>query len=116
MEYFVNLSPEDAPSDLVSVNVTLPDDVRVDRMEISSLPGVWRSYPAPWELRRIGDRWVEEGAPACLLVPSALVPEEDNLLIHPAHPDFQRLRFEGPAAFRFDPRMWKESGPNPPPL
>jgi RES domain-containing protein len=41
------------------------------------------------------------------LVPSAVAPEEFNLLINPAHADFQKLRFADPSAFWFDPRMWK---------
>jgi RES domain-containing protein len=43
----------------------------------------------------------------CLLVPSAVVPEEFNLLINPSHSDFKDLQFSEPAEFNFDPRMWK---------
>lgn len=40
-------------------------------------------------------------------MPSAVVPEEFNLLINPLHSDFKDLQFSEPAAFTFDPRMWK---------
>jgi|ERR1022692_929401 RES domain-containing protein len=38
LEYFVNLGPEDAPSDLVSIRVSIPDSVRCERVNTSSLP------------------------------------------------------------------------------
>jgi RES domain-containing protein len=40
-------------------------------------------------------------------VPSAVVPEELNLLINPSHSDFKDLQFAEPSVFNFDPRMWK---------
>jgi RES domain-containing protein len=43
----------------------------------------------------------------CLLVPSAVVPDELNLLINPSHSDFKNLHFSEAVDFRFDPRMWK---------
>ena len=38
LEYFVNLDPEDAPADLVSVRISIPDSVRREEVSISSLP------------------------------------------------------------------------------
>jgi len=108
LEYFVNLDPVDAPADLVSVRVDLPRDLKPDRIAVASLPENWRSTPAPMELRDVGTNWLNLASSLCLMVPSAVVPEESNLLINPAHPDFTRLRFFRPRKFSFDPRMWKE--------
>jgi RES domain-containing protein len=44
-------------------------------------------------------------------VPSAVVPEEFNLLINPSHSDFKDLRFSDPSVFNFDPRTWKIAPP-----
>src|SRR6266487_854763 len=49
LEYFVNLDPEDAPADLVSVSVGIPDGVRFEEVSISSLPETWRRTPFPQE-------------------------------------------------------------------
>jgi RES domain-containing protein len=76
-------------------------------VSIASLPEAWRKLPFPRELWAIGERWLESGSSACLLVPSAVVPEEFNLLINPAHSDFNHLQFGEPAKFEFDARMWK---------
>jgi RES domain-containing protein len=107
LEYFVNLNPEDAPADLVSIRVEIPDGIRLERVDVISLPGAWRTTPSPRELQTVGERWLMSASSVCLLVPSAIVPDEVNLLINPSHPDFQGLRFSEAVEFRFDPRMWK---------
>jgi RES domain-containing protein len=107
LEYFVNLDPEDAPADLVSVRISIPDGVRCERVSISSLPQSWRRVPFPQELWAVGEAWLVSALSVCLLVPSAVVPEEFNLLINPLHSDFKGLQFSEPAEFNFDPRMWK---------
>ncbi len=107
LEYFVNLDSEDAPADLVSIRVNIPDGVRIERVSSPSLPPAWRRTPFPQELWAIGERWLISASSVCLLAPSAVVPEESNLLINPAHPDFNALQFSEPAEFSLDPRMWK---------
>jgi RES domain-containing protein len=107
LEYFVNLDPQDAPADLVSIQVTIPVSVRYEQISVTSLPVSWCDMPFPRELWAIGERWLLAGSSACLLVPSAVIPEELNLLINPSHPDFGTLQFGEPAEFIFDQRMWK---------
>ena len=107
LEYFVNLDPADAPRNLVAVQVNVPDEVATERIAVGRLPEDWQSYPYPEELHKIGDGWLDRRTSVCLLVPSVLIPQEDNLLINPDHMDFHRLIFHSPLAFAFDPRMWK---------
>lgn len=54
-----------------------------------------------------GDRWIHEAESADLLVPSAAIPGEWNVLLNPAHPDFPAIRWEKPKHFRFDLRMFR---------
>ena len=107
LEYFVNLDPEDAPADLVSIRISIPDDVECEQVSTLSLPLFWRKVPFPQELWAVGERWLDSASSVCLLVPSAVVPEEFNLLINPLHSDFKNLQFGEPTEFNFDPRMWK---------
>jgi RES domain-containing protein len=107
LEYFVNLDPADAPADLVSIRMSISGAVRYEQVAISSLPESWRGVPFPLELWAVGERWLVSASSVCLLVPSAVVPEEFNLLINPSHSDFKHLQFSEPAAFNFDQRMWK---------
>ena len=51
----------------------------------------------------VGDAWVESGTHPVLSVPSAIVPEERNYLLNPAHPEFSRIVIARPATYRIDP-------------
>jgi RES domain-containing protein len=57
--------------------------------------------------RRFGDQWVRAGGTAALLVPSAAIRGEWNILLNPAHPEFTEIRFAPPEPFHFDPRMFR---------
>lgn len=76
-------------------------------LDASSLPVNWREYPAPPELKDIGTAWIRSQQTVILKVPSAIVPQENNFLISPMHPDFDKLEIGTPHAFRFDSRMVK---------
>jgi RES domain-containing protein len=71
------------------------------------LPRGWKSSRSS-TLRRLGDRWVERGARVALIVPSAVVEEETNVLLNPAHADMARIKIGGPTAFSFDARMFEQ--------
>ncbi len=107
LEYFVNLGPGDAPADLVSIRVDIADQVRVERRGVASLPADWQARPLPMALQDIGAAWLAAGTSVGLLVPSVIIPQEQNLLINPAHRDFGALVFYDPEPFNFDLRMWK---------
>lgn len=57
------------------------------------------------ETRRIGDEWIKAGRHLALSVPSAIVPQEFNLLLNPAHPRFSQLVISTPVGFAIDPRL-----------
>jgi RES domain-containing protein len=48
---------------------------------------------------------VRENRSALFAVPSAIIPEELNCLLNPAHPDFKEIAIGKPVPFTFDPRL-----------
>ena len=106
-EYFVNVDPDDAPSDLVAVPAEIPEDLKVSKVVLARLPTNWRAAPAPRALERLGSAWVRRRETAVLAVPSAVIPQEHNYLLNPLHPLFPRIRIDTAQPFAFDPRMWK---------
>lgn len=63
------------------------------------------ALPSLMETRRLGDAWITEGRHAVLSVPSALVPQEFNFLLNPAHPFFPKLEIAAPIPFVLDIRF-----------
>jgi len=48
---------------------------------------------------------VRNAASAVLAVPSAIIDEETNYLLNPAHSDFAAIRIGNPHDFEFDQRL-----------
>jgi RES domain-containing protein len=76
------------------------------RLTIEELPRNWRKSPSPVRLRKIGDAWADRLESAVLAVPSAIVPQETNYLLNPAHPDFKKVELGEEIPHRFDPRLF----------
>jgi RES domain-containing protein len=94
------------PADLVCFAVDIPDSL-VGRLDARILPRDWRQTPAPDALRTLGGSWIRRKETVALVVPSAVVPHEHNILLNPTHPDFKRIKIQPPEPFSFDSRMWK---------
>lgn len=107
LELFVHVDPDTLPDDLVAVPACLPEALEIEELPPSELPANWRAYPAPEAIQEIGDAWLRSLAAPALLVPSAVLPQENNLLLNPQHPDVRRIEIGRPEPFGFDPRMWK---------
>jgi RES domain-containing protein len=107
LELFVNLDPRDAPAGIVAIPADIPASVRIESVDRALLPRRWRSYPAPDALQAMGAAWIARGETAVLSVPSAVIPEERNYLLNPAHRHFHLIRIGRPQAFQFDTRMWQ---------
>jgi RES domain-containing protein len=73
--------------------------------ELRPLPRAWDVEPAGAESRAAGDRWVTEQRSVALLVPSVVVPVEQNALINPRHPRFRLAWVQTAKPFRYDPRL-----------
>jgi RES domain-containing protein len=106
VETFVNLEPNLRPRDLVSIEGEIPDAVSIGRLDPAALPSGWHKSRDE-SLRRFGDEWVRAGETAALLVPSAAIHGEWNVLLNPAHPEFLKIRFRSPEEFTFDARMFR---------
>jgi RES domain-containing protein len=106
VETFVNLEPNLRPKDLVSVEGAIPATLEIGRVNLKALPPRWHESRGE-SLRRFGDEWARAARTVALLVPSAAVRGEWNVLLNPAHSDFPSIKFHEPEPFEFDVRMFR---------
>jgi len=106
VETFVNLAPNLLPADLMSVEIQTPEDVEIATLALQDLPAGWHKTRGE-SLRHFGDEWIRRGSTPGLLVPSAVIRSEWNVLLNPAHPDFSKISFGEPEIFEFDARMFR---------
>ncbi len=109
LETIVHLNAGGLPLNRYLVEITIPDDVwRRARVETApSLPVGWDAQPAGQVSLRLGRDWARSRACAILVVPSAIVPEESNILINPVHPDTARITARKHRRWLYDPRLTK---------
>lgn len=102
LEMLVHVTRHTVPADTILIPIEVPDELI---MVAQGLPNDWNALPYSSSARQFGDRWARERTSAVLLVPSVILPSEDNLLINPAHPQFNRLEILPPDSFQFDRRL-----------
>lgn len=107
LEYLVHVDPALIPDDLIAMELALPDDPALGAVVDPGLfpAGDWRTYPAPEWQAELGDLWIEDATFLWLAVPSAIVPEEHNVLVNPRHSRVADVRIVGTRPFRFDRRL-----------
>lgn len=104
LEILVNLDPSERMACFTAIPVTFNASL-VTTLASETLPKNWRAMPAEDGTQALGTAWVAAGSSLVLEVPSAVIPEEPNYLINPAHPDFHRLAFGPTRPFLLDPRL-----------
>ncbi|MGA7954110.1 MAG: RES family NAD+ phosphorylase [Gloeobacterales cyanobacterium] len=108
LETLVHLDVADFGTSRAAIRVEIPDDIERDRVEATQLIPDWRDTPAPSSLAVMGDQWAAQGKTLLLLVPSAVVPQENNILLNPRHADFAKIQIFLPEPFVLDARLLKQ--------
>jgi len=86
--------------------IEIPDDIKIKKITKRALPADWHMYQNYTACQQIGDNWLKQNKTAVLQVPSAIIPEEFNYLLNPAHPDFAKIKVHSIEKFTFDARLF----------
>jgi len=113
IEYLVQLDPNHPPKDLMLASARVPEDLPKLQFRADQLPRGWQGYPAPESLALIGEKFVRDGEASVLIVPSAVAPTENNWLLNPQHPHFQKIELERTEPFHYDPRLLRRNNEMP---
>lgn len=107
LETIVHLNAGGLPFNRYLIEITVPDAVwRQGRREtVETLPIGWDAQPAGRASTAFGADWLRHGESALCLLPSALIPEEVNILINPRHPDARLLRAVKRRRWLYDSRL-----------
>jgi RES domain-containing protein len=107
LETLVHLMAAGLPLNRYLVEISIPDQVwtMAQRETASSLPVGWEAQPAGLTSISFGSAWLRSKNSAILLVPSAIVAEEFNVLINPAHPESAGIRAKKMRKWLYDSRL-----------
>lgn len=108
LETFVHLNSGGLPLNRYLVQIAIPDTLwqAATRPDILSRAHVgWDAMPHGKVSLDIGEQWAASRASALMIVPSAIVPEECNILVNPLHPDSAKITASKLRKWLYDPRM-----------
>ena len=90
LELTVNTSKENLPEDLIILTISIPDQL-IHSINKKNLPQNWMKTPAPSNAKSFGTSLLNTMKYLAFLLPSAVVPEENNIIINPLHTDIKRV-------------------------
>lgn len=107
LETLVHLKAASLPLNRYLVRIDIPDEVwaKAERQTRFTLSIGWDAEPAAKISIGIGSDWITSGRTCLLVVPSAIIPEENNILINPRHADHAWLTIEKERRWLYDPRL-----------
>jgi RES domain-containing protein len=111
LETLVHLNAGGLPLNRYLVAITIPASLwaTAHTETVASLPVGWDAEPAGLISIRFGTKWLNAAHQAVLRVPSAIVPDECNVLVNPRHPESQRIKATKLRRFLYDPRSVKRN-------
>lgn len=93
--------------DFYVMTILIPKSVSIEEIQSNQLPENWNNLDENAHLlcRTIGDNWIREQTSCVLLVPSAIIEGERNIIFNPNHKDFKKITIKKVSSFAFDNRL-----------
>lgn len=86
-------------------SIEIPDK-EIEHLDKQWLPPDWQENPAPLSTMDLGTAWLEANSAVALVLPSCVIPLENNAILNPNHPAFNKLLKTVKALpFFFEPRL-----------
>ncbi|SHJ54594.1 RES domain-containing protein [Hymenobacter daecheongensis DSM 21074] len=109
LENVVHRSGEGLHDQFRVLVIDIPDELLIEEISSGQLPPNWAQASRYAVCQPLGDAWYRRRSSAVLRVPSSIVPQEFNYILHSRHPEFRRIRIVAREEFRFDARIKAEN-------
>lgn len=109
LETVVHLNAGGLPLNRYLVQIEAPADVwsQAEALDPAALPVGWEAEPPGKVSIDLGAAWLKAKTSALLIVPSVIIPEEENVLINPQHPSAAKITATKVRKWTYDPRLGK---------
>ena len=97
------------PKNRCMIEIGVPNSVWAKRhvaRKDPNFPGGWNVHPAGMASVEYGTAWLAAKTSALLVLPSVIVPQEENVLLNPLHPDAKPIRATNAGYWEFDHRLF----------
>ena len=100
LEYLVHVDFDNLPIDLVWLKIEVPDASTMQQFPNATAQN-------ERDAASFGDAWMASVATVGLVVPSAVLAVENNLILNPLHAEMRAVRILETSPFQFDDRLFK---------
>jgi RES domain-containing protein len=90
LETLVHLEEDELPSNLFIITIEIDELAPVKTIRLEELPENWRQVE-DFSIRQIGSTLFQANECLALKVPSAVMPFENNVVLNPMFPGFEKL-------------------------
>ncbi|MDQ6757404.1 MAG: RES family NAD+ phosphorylase [Bacteroidota bacterium] len=104
LEILVRANKYNSPDSYSLLTIQLPED-SVNSIELKKLKTGWQNHIE--YTRSIGEDFIRMNQALVLKVPSAIVPQEHNYLINPAHKDSKKIKIIVVELLELDKRLFQ---------
>jgi RES domain-containing protein len=105
LEVLVHMHWSALPDDYALTCLEIPNGISQATLDTSVFPADWRFVDEHPYCQEMGARWLRESSSLILFVPSAAVPQEENAIINPLHPEINAVQIASVQPYTFDPRL-----------
>jgi len=89
----------------VLVSMFIPETIKPEELDKNKLTAGWHAPDARPFTKKLGDKFLRTKTVLLLSVPSILIPEENNFLLNPLHPDMRKVKMAHKRRIHFDKRI-----------
>ncbi len=100
----LELEEDELPHSYALLRVRVPEHIVIEQLNVPA-GDAWKANHD--FSRRLGDEWLGKAATALARVPSAILPNTENLLLNPLHAEAQGIQIAESTRAQFDPRLLK---------
>jgi len=105
LEILVHLDESEFPPNMYLMKIEIPDSNAIFSLPQNELPRDWRK-PENLSLKTMGDHFIKNNQYLAIKVPSAINPEEFNILLNPGFPNYyDRVKIVNAEPFILDQRL-----------
>lgn len=105
LEIIVHIEFAQLPLDYSFVEIEIPDKAIKTVQSVDFIKPKWSTEAAVNQLQMFGSGWLKRRESLAMRVSSAVMNQENNILINPAHQDFGKLKILRKDKLNIDPRL-----------
>ena len=107
LEIIVHVDYAQLPLDYSFLEVEIPDSNIKKIQSIDFIEPKWSTEKAVNQLQMLGSNWLKKKESLAMMVPSAVMNQENNIIVNPFHKDFEKLKIIRTDKMDFDPRLFR---------